>query len=184
LFKKGSIVFSEGAAGEAAYLIHTGTIAIIKQGEKGPIVLATVGKSSLFGEMALIDGSRRMAGAMAVEDTVCSMISQAQLNQKLAALKPSARAVFELMIRYVRETLPWEKRRDDPFLAAESDLDIRIRGLVPTGPAMVPADFANDPVLRLLHQLAIDYIRRRLPPRGTVPPRPADGVPVPGSTSL
>ena len=105
IFKSRSVIFHEGEKGDAAYLIRTGTVSIVKKTDQGYVTLATISKNALFGEMALIDGSKRMAAAIAADDVICSVISPEMLNQKLAAIPASARAVFELMLRYCRESL-------------------------------------------------------------------------------
>src|SRR5262249_4466257 len=94
IFKARSVVFREGERGEEAYLVRTGSIVIAKQTDKGQVNLATISKNMLFGEMALIDGSPRMASAIAVEDTICSVIGPQQLADKMAMLPQQSRNEF------------------------------------------------------------------------------------------
>ncbi|MBI1776913.1 MAG: cyclic nucleotide-binding domain-containing protein [Proteobacteria bacterium] len=162
LFKSHSVIFKEGDKGDAAYLIRSGKVAIAKDTADGPVILATIGKRSIFGEMALIDGSPRMASAIAAENTICTVIDPGQIKGQLAVLTPSARDSFEAMIRYVRGTLPWEQRCRTSESAAESKDDLAMRRLLPSPDAPVPLDFL-DPILRVLYVLLLDYVRRRLP---------------------
>jgi CRP-like cAMP-binding protein len=47
-------------------------------------ILGTVGAGGIFGEMALIDNSERMASATAVESSVCIMVPERVFQDKMA----------------------------------------------------------------------------------------------------
>ena len=60
--KSGDFVFKEGEEGNHAYVVQEGTIDIVRKNSEGEdIVLGTVEKGGIFGEMALIDDQPRMA---------------------------------------------------------------------------------------------------------------------------
>ena len=63
----GERFFKEGDEGNRAYVVQAGEVEIIKStGEEDKdIVLGTIGKGGIFGEMALIDDKPRMASARA-----------------------------------------------------------------------------------------------------------------------
>ncbi len=64
----GERFFKEGDEGNRAYVVQAGEVEIIKStGEDEDIVLATIGKGSIFGKMALIDDKPRMASARAAK---------------------------------------------------------------------------------------------------------------------
>ena len=65
--KKNTFIFREGEAGDAAYVVETGSVAIVKTIEGTAMRLATIGLGGLFGEMAILDGSPRMASARALD---------------------------------------------------------------------------------------------------------------------
>ena len=48
-------VFREGEVGDIGFIVRTGVIEVYKMTEKGELILGTVGKGGMFGEMALID---------------------------------------------------------------------------------------------------------------------------------
>ena len=57
----GNVLFYEGEAGDACYLIKHGHIEICKGDEKNLVTLARLGPGDIFGEMALFDQRPRMA---------------------------------------------------------------------------------------------------------------------------
>ena len=65
-FQAGDYIFKEGETGGYAYLLEEGSVEIVKLTPKGLSVLVTLQKGTLFGEMAIIEGGLRSAGAKAV----------------------------------------------------------------------------------------------------------------------
>ena len=62
----GEIIFREGEPGGEAYVIQSGRVEIFKDSANGPIVLANLEESEMFGEMSLIDEQPRSATARAI----------------------------------------------------------------------------------------------------------------------
>jgi CRP-like cAMP-binding protein len=182
-FKRGEKIFNEGDLGDKAYLIESGQVAIVKQSPQGPVIVATIGVRAIFGEMALIDGSRRMATVVAAEDTTLIIINAKQMAQKLSGMHQSLRFAFENMVDYVRQTLPFDARKKTGQ-TAETAQDTRIRKILPPPLVLEKIRWA-DPILKALFDMMCDYTRRRLPPAAPAaapavpaappPPRPAPG---------
>ena len=63
-FQEGETVFQEGDPGNAAYIVESGSEGIFRSDEGEDVQLATMNMGELFGEMAIIDGSKRMARAV------------------------------------------------------------------------------------------------------------------------
>ncbi|CCO24475.1 Crp/Fnr family transcriptional regulator [Maridesulfovibrio hydrothermalis] len=92
-FYKGDVIFREGDKGNVAYMIQSGTVNIVKNIKGKQNVLATLGAGELFGEMAIITKSERVAGAEAASE--CSLlVLTARLI--LLLLKKSHPTVFHL----------------------------------------------------------------------------------------
>ncbi|MCC7016671.1 MAG: cyclic nucleotide-binding domain-containing protein [Rhodospirillales bacterium] len=100
--QKDAYVFREGDEGDAAYVIDSGSIAIIKSVEGTEMRLATVGLGGLFGEMAILDGSPRMASAQALEETILIVVPRQALDSKLSKSDPSLRTVFRVLVQNLR----------------------------------------------------------------------------------
>ena len=77
----GEFLFREGESAEYGYVVKSGQVDIVKSGLEGEMVLAELGPGSLFGEMALIDGSPRSAGARARVDSSVTEIRSDTFNQ-------------------------------------------------------------------------------------------------------
>ena len=68
-YQKSEIIFEEGAAGSEMFIIHRGRVKIVKRTEDGQEkTLRVLEPGDFFGELALIDFSRRSASAVAEED--------------------------------------------------------------------------------------------------------------------
>jgi CRP-like cAMP-binding protein len=55
----GEQIFLQGSPGDALYLIDSGQVEIVMDGDTGPTVLARLGMDEFFGEMALLTGKPR-----------------------------------------------------------------------------------------------------------------------------
>jgi len=74
---RGAPIFRAGDKGDAMYLIEHGRVRIgVKDEDKKEITLAELGRGDFFGEMAIIDGKRRSADAVVVEDARLAILSR------------------------------------------------------------------------------------------------------------
>ena len=99
---KGDFVFQEGSEAGYAYVLSEGTLEIVRKSVDGNQVLGKVEKGSIFGEMAIIDGSPRSASARAATDCKVQEVDKKAFLQFLSK-KPEA--AFNMMVRlsgYVR----------------------------------------------------------------------------------
>ena len=80
-FTDGEYIFREGESAEFAYIVKSGEVQITKITATGEDSLAVIKNPTLFGEMALIDGSPRSAGARAIGDTVVTEVTSAAFSQ-------------------------------------------------------------------------------------------------------
>lgn len=75
IYKKGSIIFSEGKKGREMYVILKGEIEITKMIHNESHTLSILKPGSFFGEMSTIRGSDRVATATAHSDVECLQVS-------------------------------------------------------------------------------------------------------------
>ncbi len=95
-FLEGDFIFKEGETGGYAYVLESGTVEIVKLTPKGLIVLASISKGTLFGEMAIIEGGLRSAGAKASSDVVVNEIDSSDF---LAYISGNPRVALTLLKR-------------------------------------------------------------------------------------
>ena len=105
VLQKGSALFSEGDGGDCAYLIKRGQIEIFVRREDGDIVLARRGAGEIIGEMALIDQGTRSASARVTEDCELLVVTEQQLEHRIATTDPILRMCLGVVIQRYRETL-------------------------------------------------------------------------------
>ena len=76
-FTSGTSLFHAGDKGDSMYLIQSGRVRIAVNDEDGhEIVLAELAQGDFFGEMAIIDGKQRAAGAAVIEEAHLLMLSR------------------------------------------------------------------------------------------------------------
>jgi type IV pilus assembly protein PilB len=78
-----SVIVREGSAGDAAYVMLSGLVAVRrKDPESGmEFLLAELGPGQMFGEMALLTKKPRTASVVALESTACAMLSRADFER-------------------------------------------------------------------------------------------------------
>ena len=101
-FQEGETVFQEGDPGNAAYIVESGSEGIFRSDEGEDVQLATMNMGELFGEMAIIDGSKRMAHAVAMEDSVIVCLPRADLEAMLAKQAPMVKTLIQILADNLR----------------------------------------------------------------------------------
>ncbi|NVJ92490.1 MAG: cyclic nucleotide-binding domain-containing protein [Methylocystaceae bacterium] len=98
----GDKVFKEGEPGDRAYIIERGMVEIFKMIDGKEVVLGTINKGGIFGEMALIDNSPRMAAARAVQQTTLVVITRDVFESKIAKADPFVRGLINIFVKNIR----------------------------------------------------------------------------------
>ena len=101
-FLEDETVFQEGDPGDAAYIVKSGSVGIFKSVEGENVQLATMNMGELFGEMAITDGSKRMAHAVAMEDSVIVCLPRADLEAMLAKQAPMVKTLIQILADNLR----------------------------------------------------------------------------------
>jgi len=78
----GEYIFYQGDPGIGLYVIREGKVRIIRSDEEGnEIELAIFSKGDFFGELAMIDGEKRSASAVAKSDVRAAVIFKPDLDE-------------------------------------------------------------------------------------------------------
>ena len=164
VYYPGQAIFKEGQSGHKAFLVEKGQVALTRNHDGQTVEIALIGPKALFGEMAIIGNVPRMATATAVKETVCVSITRHRLDDAMAGVSVKYRTMIEVMLDYIRETLPWESRQHSPESGSETKRDELARRTI-ADTAAAEAYFGGiDPILRAVFQMLVSYTRKRLSP--------------------
>jgi CRP/FNR family transcriptional regulator, cyclic AMP receptor protein len=102
VYTKGQALFRQGDKGDAAFLVKSGSVAIFREADGRRIPLATIRRGELFGEMAVIDNSARMATAFTLEESTLMMISVDVMMDKIRKSDPFIKALVHMLMNNLR----------------------------------------------------------------------------------
>ena len=142
--EKDQVIFREGDPGEAAYLVESGSVGIFKTVEGEEIKLATMNSGELFGEMAIIDGSVRMAHAVALEDCVIVAIPRAGLESLLDKQTPMVRTLIQILVDNLRKVHEIYMKRPRSIHDYFNAIDFHMKGLANNLKAHPEADSSGE----------------------------------------
>jgi CRP-like cAMP-binding protein len=95
-FRKGQIIFSQGDAGNAMYVLLKGAVRMTLPSESGPeVIVALLRPGDHFGELAVLDGGSRYVTAIAVENADVLTIYR---DEMVAFLHGHAEASLHVML--------------------------------------------------------------------------------------
>jgi len=104
-FGKGMIIFHKGSPGQTMYIIESGKVRIFILSESGQEISVNIyGPGDVFGELALLDGLPRSAGAVAMEKTVTFNLHRDDFLRHLEVCPRMARSIMEVLSTRVRYT--------------------------------------------------------------------------------
>ncbi len=100
---KGEALFDEGDEADMAYVIAEGELEILKESGGRKVRIAVSGPGDVVGEMALLTGEPRNAGARAISPVRLVAIPRSCLDDVLATSVQANRALFAVFIARWRE---------------------------------------------------------------------------------
>ena len=104
-FKAGSMIFHQGDAGDAMYIIADGDVNIYLPGEDSRrISLKDIARGEYFGELALFDEGPRSASALATTDAALLELRRETLALYLENRPRAAMALLRTMSTHLRQT--------------------------------------------------------------------------------
>jgi CRP/FNR family transcriptional regulator, cyclic AMP receptor protein len=120
-YAAGTLIFNEGDPGDYLYVVRSGQVEIYQERPQGKIVIGTVGKGELFGEMALVDGEPRMASARTIQDCELMLVSGTTFRDHMGDATPFIRAVMNILVKNLRNVDRWHNQRivtheDEPLM--------------------------------------------------------------------
>lgn len=146
-FPKGKILFKQGEMGDAAYIVQSGAVGMYREAQGRKIPLATVRKGELFGEMAVIDPSPRLATAFALEESAVMVVPIGIMLERLRKADPFIKAMISMLmnnLRGVHESyMPKSRSMGDAVTMLARQADIVTKFLAADMPSNVRTDLTT-----------------------------------------
>ena len=101
-YKNGELVFRESEASSSVFVVVKGNVELTKSGEMGSVMLAMLGPDEMFGEMGILDKSRRSATATAVGTVVLEETSRDDFMDALSNEPGLAKEVMAKLVERLR----------------------------------------------------------------------------------
>lgn len=103
-YKSGDVIFREGEPSDAAYLIVSGKVRIVKgHGTDRPRELAAVGAGEYVGEMGAVDDLPRSASAVADGIAVCMPVTPGEFMDMLRQHPDEAIGLLKILFDRLRQ---------------------------------------------------------------------------------
>ena len=118
IFSAGELIFRIGDPGDCAYVIEAGCVEVFILNQGGELLLSTLGKGEMFGEIALIDHQPRTANVRAAEQTVLIPVARQLLEGLLEKSDPILRHLLLVILDRFRHNGS-AKLEDDAAISLE-----------------------------------------------------------------
>jgi len=103
-FNDKQVIFKEGTFGDWLYVIDEGSVEISRMVEGKKIVIATLNKGEIIGEVAYISKGARSATAMAIGKTTVGMIDRNAFDSEFNTLSSDFQMVLKTMALRLKKT--------------------------------------------------------------------------------
>ncbi|MEK6607871.1 MAG: cyclic nucleotide-binding domain-containing protein [Myxococcota bacterium] len=95
-FEAGEVIVRLGEPGDSFFMVKRGKVRVLGGSEAQPVELASLGRGSCFGEMALLAGTPRTATVEAAEPSEVVVYDKGDVDAVLASY-PDVRQALELL---------------------------------------------------------------------------------------
>lgn len=103
-YAKGDVIVSEGIVSNNAYIIMEGKVNVTKKVDRKSILINTLGKGDVFGEMGLISQTTRSASVVAASDVTIGVIEREQFEAIVSKLPEDVGAIVGALVSRLRYT--------------------------------------------------------------------------------
>ncbi len=103
-YANGDIIVSEGIVSNNAYIILEGKVNITKKVDKKSILINSLNKGEVFGEMGMISQSARSASVVAVGNVTIGVIDREQFEATVSQLPEDIQAIVNALVDRLRYT--------------------------------------------------------------------------------
>ena len=145
-FRKGETIFHAGDPGDALFIVAAGLVKITLPADDGsePAILTTIGVGGFFGELALLDGARRSATAVALDAVTTQVLRRDAFDRLVDEQAPLRHALLAALAGEIRRLTA--QVEDLHFLDLPGRLARHLLRSLPGDPDADPDD-GSDPAL-------------------------------------
>jgi CRP-like cAMP-binding protein len=103
-FRKGETVFHQGDPGNALFVVASGSVKVVLPSDEGaePAIVAILGPTEFFGELAILDGAPHSATIVAVEPTETLVLDRQTLLDLIDNDRELRRALLASLAAEIR----------------------------------------------------------------------------------
>ncbi len=116
-------LFAQGDSGDHAFVIRSGEVEVFRMSNGIPMTLGVVRPGELLGEVALLDGGKRLAHAVALTEVEAVRIHREVFERYLQDMDGMAGIIVNSLIDYVRTSIRMidDMMQIDDFMAGDID---------------------------------------------------------------
>ena len=104
-YKKDDYIVRQNDSGVRLFIILSGKVKIVKtKGNGEKLEIATHGSGEFFGELAILDGAKRTADVIAVENTKCLALTSWHFKPLMESHPEIALEILPVIVKRFRET--------------------------------------------------------------------------------
>jgi CRP/FNR family cyclic AMP-dependent transcriptional regulator len=103
-YDDGQIIFEEGSSGSWMYVVLSGNVEISKAIDGKKVVIQTLEKEEVFGELVFLGDVSRTATARAVGKTTVGIVEHEFLTQEFNKLSPKFRYILMGIVKKLKRT--------------------------------------------------------------------------------
>lgn len=150
-FPAGTVIFKEGDKADAVYFLESGNVEISRVDAGKKVVLATLGKDAVFGEMALIDKKPRSATVTALDAVAGLKGDEAAFSGVIAKADPVVKELMNRLVAAIREQNQNQKAQmssaDTAAATAVKQKNAKLKNDIMTNQAIQAKIAALDPFM-------------------------------------
>lgn len=118
-YQSGDVIFRENDSGNSMFILRSGEVEISEIINHQKVVLATLKKGAIFGEMALVDYSPRSATVIAITNVKCLEISRLLFNKRLENIPSWMQSFYQILVERLREANKKQKGLNEGDIAKQ-----------------------------------------------------------------
>ncbi len=103
-FKDGDVIVTEGVISNNAYIVLFGEVRISKKIDDKQVIIGTLKKGDVFGEMGLISKTQRSASVIAIGEVNIGIIDKEIFASMLNTIPNDLRCVIDALVERLKVT--------------------------------------------------------------------------------